>query len=100
MEIIDKICEVWGRTLSPIETQKIITLSQHFSEDILLEACKLSVGKTHPMQYMARILYYVEHPLDNIPKPKPKEKTKEEIMNEQLLNDSWLKEFNERNGYK
>lgn len=97
MEIIDKICEVWGRTLSPIETQKIITLSQHFSEDVLLEACKLSVGKNHPMQYMARILYYVEHPLENIPKPKVKEPTQQDLLQQEMENDKWLQEFYERN---
>lgn len=97
MTIIDKICEVWGRTLSPIETQKIINLSQHFTEEVLIEACKLSADKDRPMQYMARILYYVEHPLENIPKPKPKEKTKNEIITEELLNDPWLQEFNKRN---
>ena len=97
MEIMDRICQEWGRTLSPIETQQIITLSQSFSEDVLLEACKLSKDKKHPMQYMARILYYVEHPLENIPKPKVKEPTRKEVLEDEMDNDPWLQAFYERN---
>ena len=68
MNLLDKICELWGRTLSPIETQKILNIKNKYSEEIILEAAMLSVDKTHPMQYMCKILYYMEHPTEHPPK--------------------------------
>lgn len=65
MNLLDRVCELWGRTLSPIETQKIINLSNEFSEEVILEAAMISADKNLPMQYMAKTLYYVKHPLES-----------------------------------
>lgn len=90
MKTIDKVCELWGRTLSPIETQKIINLMKEFSEEIILEAAMISSDKIHPMQYMAKVLYYVNHPLE----PKKEEKPVEEVPVE--TGSKWLDKFQEK----
>ena len=92
MSIIDKICEVWGRTLSPIETQKIINLSEEFDDDVLIEAALISVDKTHPMAYMSKILYYVKNPLEQSTK---KKEIKEENNGNEDAN-KWLEDFKKR----
>lgn len=83
MNLIEKICELWGRTLSPIETQKIINIKEEYSEEVILEAALLSVDKVHPMQYMCKILYYVKHPVE-------KKETKKEERQE---GSKWLNNF-------
>ena len=85
MQILDKVCELWGRTLSPIETQKIINLVDEFSEDVILEAAMVSADKQRPMAYMCKVLYYVKNPLDL----KPKEEKVVEVPKQ----SEWLKNF-------
>ena len=70
MELIDKIQNLWGKTLSPIETFTIINLLQeeNLQEDVILEAAMMSVDKEKPMLYMKKILYNIKHPLE---KPNP-----------------------------
>lgn len=86
MNTIDKICELWGRTLSPIETQKIVNLMNEFNEDVILEAAMISSDKTHPMQYMAKVLYYVNHPLE----PKKEQPVEEAPVD---TGSKWLDNF-------
>lgn len=92
MKLLDKVCELWGRTLSPIETQKIINLAEEFSEEVILEAAMISSDKTHPMQYMCKCLYYVKHPTEQ-GKKKPVEDEKEMVRK-----SKWLEEFQKRVG--
>lgn len=88
MNLLDRVCELWGRTLSPIETQKIINLSNEFSEEVILEAAMISADKNLPMQYMARTLYYVKHPTEQ-----GKKKEKVEVEPVEDTNSKWLEEF-------
>ena len=89
MNLLDRVCELWGRTLSPIETQKIINLSNEFSEEVILEAAMISADKNLPMQYMAKTLYYVKHPTEQ---GKKKEKV-QEVAPVEDTNSKWLEEF-------
>ena len=86
MNLIDKICELWGRTLSPIEAQKILNIKDSFNEEVILEAAMLSMDKVHPMQYMMRILYYVNHPMEK------KEEAKEPKVQD-TSGSKWLDDF-------
>lgn len=91
MELLDKIQELWGRTLSPIETQTIINLveEEQINEDVILEVAMMSVDKERPLLYMKKVLYYVKHPLE---KKEKKEEPKEEEP--QIVHKSkWLDEF-------
>lgn len=67
MELIDKIQNLWGKTLSPIETFTIINLlnEENIQEDVILEAAIMSVDKEKPMLYMKKILYNIKHPLES-----------------------------------
>ena len=88
-ELLEKISEIWGRVLSPIETQKIINLCEEFGENIILEAAMISSSKTYPMQYMCKVLYYVKNPIEAT-------KKKEEVQEPVQTNSKWLEEFEKR----
>lgn len=89
MELLDKIQELWGRTLSPIETYSIIAMieEEKMDEKVILDSAKLSADKKRPFQYMKKVLYNIKHPL---------EKKKEEPVEEEpkrVRKSKWLKEF-------
>ena len=87
MSLIDKICELWDRTLSPIETQKILNIKDKYNEEVILEAAMISSDKVHPMQYMCKILYYMDHPTESPQK-------KEVIEEKEIIHKSkWLENF-------
>ena len=96
MELLDKIQELWGRTLSPIENFTIINMveEEHLREDVILEAAMLSVDKERPFLYMKKILYYVKNPLEK------KEKKEEEVEEEPKMvrKCKWLEEFQKKHG--
>ena len=94
MEVMDRIQELVGRTLSPIESYKLQNILKTIPEDVVLEACMMSVGKERPLDYMFKVLYYIENPLAERP---VKKKDGYNEVDEALLNDEWLKAFNERN---
>lgn len=89
MELLDKIQELWGRTLSPIETYSIIAMieEEKLNEEIILECAKLSADKKRPFQYMKKVLYNIKHPLE-------KKKEDEPVEEPKLVRKSkWLEEF-------
>lgn len=92
MEIMDRVQELVGRTLSPIETFKLMNILKEIPEDVVLEACMMSLDKERPLDYMFKVLYYVQNPLAERPI-----KTKIEKADEDLEKDEWLKAFYERN---
>ena len=94
MNLIDKICELWGRTLSPIETQKILNIKDKYNEEVILEAAMISVDKVHPMQYMMKILYYVDHPVEKKEEPK-KEPEEDSKFLKDFHKSEWGKQFKE-----
>ncbi len=89
MELLDKIQELWGRTLSPIENFTIINMveEEHLREDVILEAAMLSVDKERPFLYMKKILYYVKNPLEKKKVDEPIEEPKK------VRKCKWLEEF-------
>lgn len=93
MKLLEEISKLWGRILSPIETQKIINLSEEFGEDVILEAAMVSADKTRPMLYMCRVLYYVKNPTEQ-GKKKEEEQEQPKVEN----NSKWLEEFQKRFG--
>lgn len=93
MEIMDRIQELIGRTLSPIESYKLQNILKKIPEEVILEACMMSIGKERPLDYMFKVLYYIENPLAERP---VKKKNSYEEVDEILLNDEWLKDFNSR----
>lgn len=92
MQIMDRVQELVGRTLSPIETFKLMNILKEIPEDVVLEACMMSLGKERPLDYMFKVLYYVQNPLAERPI-----KAKMEKAEEDLEKDEWLKAFYERN---
>ena len=90
MEIMDRVQELMGRTLSPIETFKLMNILKEIPEDVVLEACMMSLGKERPLDYMFKVLYYVQNPLAE----RPAKKVQSE---EDFEKDEWLKAFYERN---
>lgn len=77
MKLLDQIQELWGRTLSPIETCSIISMieEEKMDENVIIECAKLSADKERPFQYMKKVLYNIKHPL---------EKKKEELVEEEI----------------
>ena len=96
MQIMDRLQELIGRTFSPIEMFKLQKILETVPEDVVIEACMMSLNKEKPMEYMFKVLYYAMNPYAERPvKDKKEEKRKEEVNS--LVEDEWLKEFNERN---
>lgn len=87
MELISQIEQLWGRTLSPIEIQTIVNLSQQFNEEVLLESAMMSQDKERPLAYMKAILRNVKFPTSEI------EKEKEEPS---FSGSEWLREFKQQ----
>lgn len=92
MQIMDRIQELIGRTFSPIEMFKLQKILETVPEDVVLEACMMSLNKEKPMEYMFKVLYYTMNPYAQRPI-----KTKTEKAVDDLENDEWLKGFYERN---
>ena len=92
MELLNKIQELWGRTLSPIETYSIIAMieEEHLDEKLILEAAMMSVDKAQPFYYMKKVLYNIKHPLE-----KKKEDDPVEEEPKRVRKCKWLKEFQE-----
>ena len=92
MELLDKIQELWGRTLSPIETYSIIAMieEEHLDEKLILEVAMMSVDKAQPFYYMKKVLYNIKHPLE-----KKKEDDPVEEEPKRVRKCKWLKEFQE-----
>lgn len=92
MELFDKIQELWGRTLSPIETYSIIAMieEEHLDEKLILEVAMMSVDKAQPFYYMKKVLYNIKHPLE-----KKKEDDPVEEEPKRVRKCKWLKEFQE-----
>lgn len=96
MQIMDKIQELIGRTFSPIESFKLQKILETVPEDVVLEACMMSLDKEKPMEYMFKVLYYAMNPYAERPvKDKKEERRKEDQKS--LEEDEWLKGFYERN---
>ena len=96
MQIMDRLQELIGRTFSPIEMFKLQKILETVPEDVVIEACMMSLNKEKPMEYMFKVLYYAMNPYAERPvKDKKEEKRKEEVNS--LLEDEWLKGFYERN---
>lgn len=70
MELITQIEQLWGRTLSPIELQTIVNLTEQFNEEVLLESAMMSQDKERPLAYMKAILRNVKFPTSEIEKKK------------------------------
>lgn len=87
MELISQIEQLWGRTLSPIEIQTIVNLSEQFNEEVLLESAMISQDKERPLAYMKAILRNVKFPTSEI------EKKKEEPSSS---GSEWLREFKQQ----
>lgn len=95
MEIMDKLQEMIGRTFSPIEMFKLQKILETVPEDVVLEACMMSINKERPMDYMFKVLYYAMNPYAERPvKDKKEDKRKEQ--QKALEEDEWLKGFYER----
>lgn len=92
MELLDKIQELWGRTLSPIETYSIIAMieEEKIDEKLILEVAMMSVDKAQPFYYMKKVLYNIKHPLE-----KKKEDDPVEEEPKRVRKCKWLKEFQE-----
>ena len=92
MELLDKIQELWGRTLSPIETYSIIAMieEEKMDEKVILECAKLSSDKKSPFQYMKKVLYNIKHPLEKKKEDEPVEEEPKRVRK-----CKWLKEFQE-----
>lgn len=95
MELLNKIQELWGRTLSPIETYTIINMieEEHLDEKLILEAAMMSVDKAQPFYYMKKVLYNIKHPLE-------KKKEDDPVEEEPTLvrKSKWLEEFQKKYG--
>lgn len=87
MELINQIEQLWGRTLSPIEIQTIVNLTEQFNEEVLLESAMMSQDKERPLAYMKAILRNVKFPTSEI------EKTKEETTSS---GSEWLQKFKQQ----
>ena len=89
MELFDKIQELWGRTLSPIETYSIIAMieEEHLDEKLILEVAMMSVDKSQPFYYMKKVLYNIKHPLEKKKEEEPVEEPK------MVRKSKWLEEF-------
>lgn len=92
MELLDKIQELWGRTLSPIESYSIIAMKEEekLDEKLILEVAMMSVDKAQPFYYMKKVLYNIKHPLE-----KKKEDDPVEEEQKKVRKCKWLKEFQE-----
>ena len=86
MEIINQIEQLWGRTLSPIELQTIVNLTEQFNEEVLLESAMMSQDKERPLAYMKAILRDVKFPTSEI-------KKKEEPTSS---GSEWLQKFKQQ----
>ena len=86
MELINQIEQLWGRTLSPIELQTIVNLTEQFNEEVLLESAMISQDKERPLAYMKAILREVKFPTSEI-------KKKEEPTSN---SSEWLKNFKQQ----
>ncbi len=94
MQIMDRLQQLIGRTFSPIEIFKLQKILETVPEDVVIEACMMSLNKEKPMEYMFKVLYYAMNPYAERPVPK---KEKGNYSDKELLEDEWIKEFNERN---
>lgn len=94
MEVMDRLQQLIGRTFSPIEIFKLQKILETVPEDVVVEACMMSLNKEKPMEYMFKVLYYAMNPYAERPVSK---KEKGNYSDKELLEDEWLKEFNERN---
>lgn len=92
MELLDKIQEMWGRTLSPIESNSIINMveEEHLDEKLILQCAMMATNKAQPYFYMKKVLYNVKHPLE-----KKKEDDPVEEEPKRVRKCKWLKEFQE-----
>ncbi|MBO7692356.1 MAG: DnaD domain protein [Methanobrevibacter sp.] len=86
MELINQIEQLWGRTLSPIELQTIVNLTEQFNEEVLLESAMMSQDKERPLAYMKAILREVKFPTSEI-------KKKEEPTSS---GSKWLQDFKQQ----
>ena len=89
---MDRLQQLIGRTFSPIEMFKLQKILETVPEDVVIEACMMSLNKERPMEYMFKVLYYSMNPYAERPI-----KTKMEKAEEDLEKDEWLKAFYERN---
>lgn len=108
MELITQIEQLWGRTLSPIELQTIVNLTEQFNEEVLLESAMMSQDKERPLAYMKAILRNVKFPTSEIKKKEEPtssgsewwDKTKLELEKnekiEKLEGSKWLEEFKQQ----
>lgn len=92
MQIMDRLQELIGRTFSPIEMFKLQKILETVPEDVVIEACMMSLNKEKPMEYMFKVLYYTMNPYAERPVTKKIDKD-----TNKLIEDEWIKEFNERN---
>ena len=96
MQIMDRLQQLIGRTFSPIEMFKLQKILETVPEDVVIEACMMSLNKERPMEYMFKVLYYTMNPYAERPvKDNKEEKRKEEQKD--LEENEWLKGFYERN---
>ena len=93
MELLDKIQELWGRTLSPIETYSIIAMieEEHLDEKLILQCAMMATDKAQPYFYMKKVLYNIKHPLE-----KKKEDVPVEEEPKMVRKCKWLEEFQKR----
>ena len=80
MKLLEQIQGLWGRTLSPIEIQSIIGLTEIYDDKTILQSAMLALDKEKPFPYMKKVL--------STYKPKEKE--------EESSGSAWLDEFNKR----
>ena len=95
MQIMDKLQELIGRTFSPIEMFKLQKILETVPEDVVIEACMMSLNKERPMEYMFKVLYYTMNPYAERPVIDRKEEKRKKDEKE-LEEDEGLKEFYER----
>ena len=79
MKLLDQIQGLWGRTLSPIEIQSIIGLTELYDDKTILQSAMLALDKEKPFPYMKKVLLSCK-----------KKETEEKSGSE------WLDNFNKR----
>lgn len=78
MKLLDQIQGLWGRTLSPIEIQSIVGLTEVYDDKTILQSAMLSVDKEKPFPYMKKVLASCK------------------MKEEEKSGSAWLDEFNKR----
>lgn len=81
MRLLDQIQGLWGRTLSPVEIQSIIGLTEVYDDKTILQSAMLALDKEKPFPYMKKVLMNC--------------KKKDEVIGEKKIvrKCKWLEEF-------